>query len=206
MPGEARLEKIGAAFETIMELLEMAVFAALATAVLVGVVLVLGQTIAFATSMMEAKGVIPEGKLAVKPVDNMTLNVAAKEGTVPAIFAKYIKDQLLAILDTTLILIIGLDVLRTIVVGIVQRELHTVAALEAAILAVVREIIGSEVRHRSIYDLMGYAAVIVLLVGVWLLSRRELLKSSGRNLYSMFSIRRGEAGDSTSGKGSEGSH
>ncbi len=172
MAGEAseRIEKLGAALETVMSLLEMMVFAALATAVVVGVVLVLGQTIAFAYSVLEAKSVESgAGSLA---------GAAAKAAaaTLPAIFAKYIKDQLLAILDTTLILIIGLDVLRTIVVGVVQRELHTVAALEAAILAVVREVIGSEVRHRTIYDLMGYAVVIVLLVAVWLISRREFTK------------------------------
>ncbi len=171
MAGEAgdRIEKLGTTLETIMSLLEMMVFAALATAVVVGVVLVLGQTIAFAYSVLEAKGIEAKaGNLA---------NAAAKAATtLPAIFAKYIKDQLLAILDTTLILIIGLDVLRTIVVGVVQRELHTVAALEAAILAVVREVIGSEVRHRTIYDLMGYAVVIVLLVAVWLISRREFTK------------------------------
>ncbi len=173
---QSKVMKIGMALETVMELLEMMVFAALATAVVVGVVLVLGQTIAFAYSVIEAKA--KAGEETVKAASHLL--AVGKQATtatqMPSIFAKYIKDQLLAILDTTLILIIGLDVLRTIVVGIVQRELHTVAALEAAILAVVREVIGSEVRHRTIYDLIGYAVVIVFLVAVWLISRREFTR------------------------------
>ena len=139
---------LGEKLEMITAIIELTVYAVLATAILVGVVWVLIQISGFASTLAGGHG----------------------EGTV---INRLAREELLSILDAILLLVIGLDVLRTILVSIVYRELYLVAAVEAAMLAVVREIIGSEIRHRSVTDLLGYASVIVLLGGLWILAQRE---------------------------------
>ncbi len=158
----SRMERVGATLELVMDVLEMLVFAALATAVVIGVVMLLGQTVKFAI-------------LVAHPLPVTSVH-AGHEDSVAPMEAGYsqAKGVLLALLDTALILVIGLDILRTLVVAVVHRELHLFAALEAGILAMIREIIGAEVRHKNVYDLLGYAVIIVMLAGVWLLARREM--------------------------------
>ncbi len=140
--------KLGERLELITSVIEMTVYAVLATTILVGVVWVLLQILGFASTIAGGH-------------TKFTSNLGVA------------REELLSLLDAILLLIIGLDVLRTIVVSIVYRELYLVAAVEAAILAVVREIIGSEIRHRSVTDLMGYTVVIVLLGALWLIAQRE---------------------------------
>ncbi len=152
MGGARRPTGIGRKLEMITEIIEAMVYAVLATAIVVGVAWVLAQIVVMAGSIASGHaGGLSEGLAAVK-------------------------DEMLAVLDSILLLIIGLDVLRTIVVSIAYRELYLVAAIEAAILAVVREIIGSEIRHRSVTDLMGYTVVIVLLGALWLIAQREFIR------------------------------
>ena len=147
--------KLGERLELVTSVIELTVYAVLATTILVGVVWSLLQILAFAST-------IAGGHHGLSP----TINIA--------------REELLSLLDAILLLIIGLDVLRTIVVSIVYRELYLVAAVEAAILAVVREIIGSEIRHRSVLDLMGYTVVIVLLGALWLIAQREFRRERER--------------------------
>ena len=144
---------IGRRLELVTEIIEAMVYAVLATAIVVGVVWVLAQIAVMAGSIVSGH---PSGL-------SETLAV--------------VRDEMLAVLDSVLLLIIGLDVLRTIVVSIAYRELYLVAAVEAAILAVVREIISSEIRHRSVTALMGYAVVIVLLGALWLIAQREFRRA-----------------------------
>ena len=147
--------KLGERLELITSIIEMTVYAVLATTILVGVVWVLLQILGFASTVAGGHHGL-----------SSNINMA--------------REELLSLLDAILLLIIGLDVLRTIVVSIVYRELYLVAAVEAAILAVVREIIGSEIRHRSVLDLMGYTVVIVLLGALWLIAQREFRKERAR--------------------------
>ena len=150
-----KARRLGERLELITSAIEMTVYATLATTILVGVVWVLLQILGFASTIAGGH-------------HKFTSNI------------NMAREELLSLLDAILLLIIGLDVLRTIVVSIVYRELYLVAAVEAAILAVVREIIGSEIRHRSVIDLMGYTTVIVLLGALWLIAQREFRRERAR--------------------------
>ncbi len=164
-----RIERFGSKLELALDILEIMVFAALATAMIIGVIMLLEQTVTFAV-------------LVAHPGASETMQNVHTDGGKNAIMpfeASYVKakNMLLAALDTALILIIGLDILRTLAVAVIQREMHLAAALEAGILAMVREVIGAEVRHKSIYALLSYAVIIVMLAGIWLIIRRETVKA-----------------------------
>jgi len=82
--------------------------------------------------------------------------------------------DILVIMDVLLLLIIGIDLLRTLAVSIIERKLYVQAALEAAVIAVVREIISSELRHRAATDILLFAIVILVLTLSILIAKRYL--------------------------------
>jgi len=82
--------------------------------------------------------------------------------------------DILVIMDILLLLIIGVDLLRTLAISIIERKLYIQAALEAALIAVVREIIGSELRHRAAIDILLFATVILVLVLSIFIARKYL--------------------------------
>ncbi|HIC98423.1 MAG TPA: hypothetical protein EYP08_01845 [Pyrodictiaceae archaeon] len=82
--------------------------------------------------------------------------------------------DILVIMDILLLLIIGIDLLRTLAVSIIERKLYVQAALEAAIIAVVREIISAELRHRAATDILLFSAVILVLVLSILIAKKYL--------------------------------
>jgi len=82
--------------------------------------------------------------------------------------------DILVIMDILLLLIIGIDLLRTLAVSIIERKLYVQAALEAALIAVVREIISAELRHRAATDILLFSAVILVLVLSILIAKKYL--------------------------------
>ncbi len=73
----------------------------------------------------------------------------------------FFTSVMMPLLDEVLVLIIGIDIMRTLAVAIKSRALYVRAALEAALLAVVREVIGAEIRQRTPQDLLYYVAALV---------------------------------------------
>ena len=87
---------------------------------------------------------------------------------------KILASDILAVMDVLLLLIIGVDLLRTLAVSIIERKLYAQAALEAALIAVIREIISSELRHRAAMDILLFAIVILVLMLLILIARKYL--------------------------------
>jgi len=77
-------------------------------------------------------------------------------------------------MDVLFLLVIGVDVMRTLAISIIERKLYTQAVLEAALIAVVREIISSELRHRAAMDILLFSVVILVLVLSILIAKKYL--------------------------------
>ena len=87
---------------------------------------------------------------------------------------KVLASDILVIMDVLLLLIIGIDILRTLAISIIERKLYAQAALEAALIAVIREVISSELRHRAAMDILLFAIVILVLMLSILIARKYL--------------------------------
>ena len=92
--------------------------------------------------------------------------------SIPTSILSLFSNTMLPILDEILVLIIGIDIMRTLAVALKARALYVRAALEAALLAVVREVIGAEIRHRGPLDLIFYVCSIIALVIALILFER----------------------------------
>jgi len=79
------------------------------------------------------------------------------------------KEFILKVLDTALLLILSVDVLRTLITAIRARYLPIRIVVEAAMIAVLREIISIEVRHLDYKMVFTLTVAIIGLGLVWLL-------------------------------------
>lgn len=79
------------------------------------------------------------------------------------------KELILRILDMALLLILSVDVLRTLITAIRARYLPIRIVVEAAMIAVLREIISIEVRHLDYKMVFTLTVAIIGLGLVWLL-------------------------------------
>ncbi len=76
------------------------------------------------------------------------------------------KEFILYTLDTVLLLVLSIDILRTLLVAIFSRFLPIRIVIEAAMIAVLREIISIEVRH---LDYRMIIALTISLIGLGML-------------------------------------
>ncbi|MEB3779990.1 MAG: phosphate-starvation-inducible PsiE family protein [Desulfurococcales archaeon] len=85
------------------------------------------------------------------------------------------KESILQILDIALLLILSIDILRTLLTAITTRRFPLRIVVEAAMIAVLREIISIEIRH---LDYKMIIALTIALVGLGFI--RTLLLASER--------------------------
>lgn len=78
------------------------------------------------------------------------------------------KTSVLEILDITLLLLLAIDILRTLLTGVVRRRFPIRIVVEAAMLAALREIISVEIRHLDWLMLLSLGIVFLILSAVWL--------------------------------------
>ncbi len=78
------------------------------------------------------------------------------------------KSQILEVLDLILLLVLAIDILRTLVTAVVRRQFPIRIVIEAAMLAVLREIISVEIRKLEWPMLVSLAVVFLILAVVWL--------------------------------------
>ncbi len=91
------------------------------------------------------------------------------------------KEFILFTLDTILLLVLAIDILRTLLTAILSRFLPIRIVIEAAMIAVLREIISIEVRQ---LDYKMIIALTISLIGLGLLwsmvySREQKLRQAG---------------------------
>ncbi len=77
------------------------------------------------------------------------------------------KNYILEILDLTLLLILSVDILRTLAVAVRRRALPVRIVVEAAMVALLREIIAVEIRHLDWKMMLSLGVTFALLAGTW---------------------------------------
>jgi uncharacterized membrane protein (DUF373 family) len=97
------------------------------------------------------------------------------------------KDIYLHMLDSTLLLILAIDVTRTLLTAAIRGALPLRIVVEVATLAVLREFISIEIRNPSNERLLVYTVLFAVLALFWMLLtslERRLLESgrAGRSL------------------------
>ena len=78
------------------------------------------------------------------------------------------KESILELLDIILLLVLSIDILRTLVTAVVRRQFPIRIVIEAAMLAVLREIISVEIRKLDYKMILSLAIVFLILAFVWL--------------------------------------
>ena len=79
------------------------------------------------------------------------------------------KNDVLSLLDMILLLILAIDILRTLLTAVVRRRFPIRIVIEAAMLAVLREIISVEIRHLDWLMLIALGLVFLLLSLIWMM-------------------------------------
>ena len=88
------------------------------------------------------------------------------------------KTKVLEILDMILLLLLAIDILRTLLTAVVRRRFPIRIVIEAAMLAVLREIISVEIRHLDWLMLVSLGIVFMLLSFMWIIIGR--LEAEGK--------------------------
>ncbi len=88
------------------------------------------------------------------------------------------KDEILSVLDIVLLLILTIDILRTLFTAASKHVLPIRIVIEAAILAVLREIIAVEVRHLSATMVIALSISFAILISAWIVL--GILRKEGR--------------------------
>ncbi len=78
------------------------------------------------------------------------------------------KESILEVLDLILLLILSIDILRTLFTAISRRVLPIRIVIEAAILALLREIIAVEIRHLDWKMVLSLSISFMVLVAAWI--------------------------------------
>jgi len=78
------------------------------------------------------------------------------------------KNNVLEVLDLILLLVLAIDILRTLVTAVIRRQFPIRIVIEAAMLAVLREIISVEIRKLDWTMLVSLSIVFLILALVWL--------------------------------------
>ncbi|MCE4620872.1 MAG: phosphate-starvation-inducible PsiE family protein [Desulfurococcales archaeon] len=79
------------------------------------------------------------------------------------------KQEFLHILDVALLIILAIDVLRTLVTAIIGWILPVRIVVEVAMLAILREFVAIEIRNLSNERILVLAAAFAVLMASWLL-------------------------------------
>ncbi|MCE4618331.1 MAG: phosphate-starvation-inducible PsiE family protein [Desulfurococcales archaeon] len=87
------------------------------------------------------------------------------------------KTYVLEVLDMILLLVLAIDILRTLLTAVVRRRFPIRIVVEAAMLAILREIISVEIRHLDWPMLIALGVVFFILAFMWILIGK--LESSG---------------------------
>jgi len=87
------------------------------------------------------------------------------------------KTYVLEVLDMILLLLLAIDILRTLLTAVVRRRFPIRIVVEAAMLAILREIISVEIRHLDWPMLIALGIVFFILAFMWILIGK--LESSG---------------------------
>jgi uncharacterized membrane protein (DUF373 family) len=77
-------------------------------------------------------------------------------------------------LDEALLMIVSIDLMRTLVISVQEKRISLVIVVEAALIFLLREIITMELRQVSEVRLLVYAVIFAVLFAAWLVAAKRV--------------------------------
>jgi uncharacterized membrane protein (DUF373 family) len=93
--------------------------------------------------------------------------------------AVFDRQHFVTFLDESLLMIVAVDLMRTLVGGIIEKKISVIVVLEAALIFIIREIITMELKMVSDIRLILYIAVFASLFAAWVIARRVQASTQG---------------------------
>ncbi|MGC9108289.1 MAG: phosphate-starvation-inducible PsiE family protein [Infirmifilum sp.] len=109
----------------------------------------------------------------------LSLTKLIGEATKLATEAVFDRQHFVTFLDESLLMIVAVDLMRTLVGGIVEKKISVIVVLEAALIFIIREIITMELKMVSDIRLILYIAVFASLFAAWVIARRVQASTQG---------------------------
>ncbi|ABL77603.1 phosphate-starvation-inducible PsiE family protein [Thermofilum pendens] len=103
----------------------------------------------------------------------LSLYKLASEAVKIAVTATFDRQHFVTFLDESLLMIVSIDLMRTLVGGIVEKRISVIIVLEAALIFIVREIITMELKAVSETRLLLYVVVFAALFISWIFAGRQ---------------------------------
>jgi uncharacterized membrane protein (DUF373 family) len=91
-----------------------------------------------------------------------------------AFTATFDRSHFVTFLDEALLMIVSIDLMRTLVIGVQEKRISLVIVVEAALIFLVREIITMELRQVSEVRLLVYAVIFAVLFAAWLVAAKRV--------------------------------
>lgn len=85
------------------------------------------------------------------------------------------KDYFVQVLDETLLMVVAIDIIRTLLTGMLKRRITVVVVIEAVIIFIIREIITLELKQVSEARLIAYGILFIIFFISWYILRRNEL-------------------------------
>ncbi|MGB9708834.1 MAG: phosphate-starvation-inducible PsiE family protein [Infirmifilum sp.] len=109
----------------------------------------------------------------------LSLTKLIGEATKLATEAVFDRQHFVTFLDESLLMIVAVDLMRTLVGGIIEKKISVIVVLEAALIFIIREIITMELKMVSDIRLILYIAVFASLFAAWVIARRVQASTQG---------------------------
>lgn len=104
----------------------------------------------------------------------LSLFKLAGEAVDLAVTSTFQRQHFVTFLDEALLMIVSIDLMRTLITGIQEKHISVIIVIEAALIFIVREIITMELRDVSETRLLIYVVVFGALFVAWLIGRRQI--------------------------------
>jgi uncharacterized membrane protein (DUF373 family) len=104
----------------------------------------------------------------------LSLFKLAGEAVDLAVTSTFQRQHFVTFLDEALLMIVSIDLMRTLITGIQEKHISVIIVIEAALIFIVREIITMELRDVSETRLLIYVVVFGALFVAWLIGRRQV--------------------------------
>lgn len=86
------------------------------------------------------------------------------------------KQYFVMVLDETLYMVVAIDIIRTLLSGILKKRIAIVVVIEAAMIFIIREIIALELKLVSETRLIVYGVLFLILFATWYILKKSALE------------------------------
>lgn len=86
------------------------------------------------------------------------------------------KEYFVRVLDEALLMVVAIDIIRTLLTGILKKRITVVVVIEAALIFIIREIIALELKLIPETRLIIYGILFLIFFLSWYILRRSMLE------------------------------